>query len=90
MASKNLPKRCPVFGYGPHRPPCTLLDGHDGGCNFLHGTLTPREEAVWLSAFGCTSNPRTADDRVRDLQSHLASDEPSLLKNPYPDPQDPQ
>lgn len=85
MAAKRL-KRCPKW-----KSPFAQCErivaeqsvGHDGDCVFSPATLSPREEMIWLNVFSYTGNASAADDRVRDLRIHLASDEPSLMKNPH-------
>ncbi len=71
---KNEPKRCPE---------CTLSIGHADDCKYRSiAGLAGDEKTVWLMAFAVTSNAKNANARVRDLRSHIASDEPSLLNGP--------
>lgn len=82
MASKRGPKRCLEWEKRPPFGQCLRLEDHDDDCRFQPATLSPREEAVWLSALGATGDLAIADDRVDILRRHLADDSPSKLKDP--------
>lgn len=62
---------------------CLQTFGHAEGCKYAPAAmLTTREQSVWVAAFAHSVCTRTADHAVRALRAHLASDEPSMLKDP--------
>lgn len=44
-------------------------------------TITGREWDIWQSAFSETGDSEYADRRLREYLRHLASDQPSMLKD---------
>ncbi len=82
MAGKPIPRPCPnrqekrPFGL------CAQFDGHEGDCWYPAETLSERESDVWHARFAITLDVASANDAVFALRRHLASDVPSLLKDP--------